>query len=314
MFLTPTRTLPLAHALLLSALLSFCETRTREAGNPSPTARAGVAENGAGVDKFDQHVSRLRTKIPSRDFTIVVQKPFVVVGDGPPEAVRSHADETVGWAVERLKKDFFTKDPPDIIDVWLFKDDASYRKHALELFGDKPNTPYGYYSRADKALVMNIETGGGTLVHELVHPFVEANFPASPPWFNEGLGSLFEACGDVDGHIRGFTNWRLPGLQRAIKTRRVHAFKTLLGMDARTFYSDGIGSNYAQARYLLYYLQEKNLLVKFYREFTANHAGDPTGYKTLQGVLGERDMKAFQEKWEKFVLGLNEDFRLTPVQ
>ena len=35
---------------------------------------------------------------------------------------------------------------------------------------------------------MNISTGGGTLVHEIVHPFIEANFPACPPWLNEGLG------------------------------------------------------------------------------------------------------------------------------
>ena len=26
---------------------------------------------------------------------------------------------------------------------------------------------------------MNISTGGGTLVHEIVHPFIEANFPLS---------------------------------------------------------------------------------------------------------------------------------------
>jgi len=41
---------------------------------------------------------------------------------------------------------------------------------------------------------------------------MEANFPACPPWLNEGMGSLYEQCGDADGHIHGFTNWRLPGL------------------------------------------------------------------------------------------------------
>ena len=41
-------------------------------------------------------------------------------------------------------------------------------------------TPYGYYSAAHRALIMNIATGGGTLVHEIVHPFVRANFPQMP--------------------------------------------------------------------------------------------------------------------------------------
>lgn len=287
--------------------------------NPSAAGRTAHASEVTGakpesVDRFAEHVALLKKRLPSKDFSVVVEPPFVVVGDGPPEAVREHAKETVGWAVNRLKKDFFTKDPPDIIDVWLFKDAASYRKHARELFGDDPDTPYGYYSPRHRALIMNIETGGGTLVHEIVHPFVAANFPECPPWLNEGLGSLFEACGDVDGHIRGFTNWRLPGLQKSIKTRSVPAFKTLLAMDAKTFYGERTGTNYAQARYLCYYLQEKDLLIKFYREFTANSAADPTGYKSLQKVLGEADMEAFQKRWEKFVLDLNEDFRLTPAQ
>ena len=139
----------------------------------------------------------------------------MVIGDETQGAVRERAEGTVKWAVDRLKQDFFANDPKEILDIWLFKDAASYEKHARLLFGETPTTPYGYYSSTHKALIMNIETGGGTLVHEIVHPFMEANFPACPPWLNEGLGSLYEQCGDVDGHIHGFTNWRLPGLQRA---------------------------------------------------------------------------------------------------
>ena len=30
----------------------------------------------------------------------------------------------------------------------------------------------------------------------MVHPFVEANFPDCPAWFNEGLGSLYEQCAE----------------------------------------------------------------------------------------------------------------------
>ena len=39
---------------------------------------------------------------------------------------------------------------------------------------------------------MNIGPGPGTLSHELVHPYMEANFPNVPAWFNEGLASLYE--------------------------------------------------------------------------------------------------------------------------
>ena len=261
---------------------------------------------------FEQHVkdvqTRIKDKLNSNDFSILIQRPFVVVGDEPEQTVQQHATDTVKWAVDHLKKDYFKNDPAEILDIWLFKDDSSYRKNTKLLFGSEPTTPYGYYSRADKALVMNINTGGGTLVHELVHPFMEANFPACPSWFNEGMGSLYEQCGEVDGHIHGYTNWRLPGLQRAIKEKRVPSFETLMAMDARTFYNENRGDNYGQARYLLYYLQEKGLLRKFYEEFVAQQSQDPSGFKTLKKILGESDMGSFQRRWEQYVLGLRQGY------
>jgi hypothetical protein len=261
---------------------------------------------------YARHVEQLKKKLPTREFEIVIEKPFVVVGDGGRRAIEEHARGTVRWAVTLLKKEYFEHDPKHILDIWLFKDSASYNKHATSLFGREPTTPYGYYTPAHKALVMNIETGGGTLVHEIVHPFVEANFPDCPPWLNEGLGSLYEQSGEEDGHIRGYTNWRLPGLQRAIRRGGLNTFERLLAMDGRAFYDDDRGNNYAQARYLCYYLQEHGLLTRFYREFHAARATDPTGFDTLKKVLKETDMDAFQKRWEKFVLGLGED-RLTPV-
>jgi hypothetical protein len=328
------RRLRQAALALTLALGAGCASASSGAGGPAQTSRDANAGRGGGAAArpaatpaagptdadYARHVERLRKKLPSAEFEIVVEKPFVVVGDGGRAAVEEHARGVVRWAVQMLKRDFFARDPAEILDVWLFKDSASYRTHARALFGREPSTPYGYYSPAHKALVMNIETGGGTLVHEIVHPFVEANFPGCPPWLNEGLGSLYEQSGEQDGHIRGYTNWRLPGLQRAVRRGRLTPFQKLLAMDGRAFYDDDDeGTNYAQARYLCYYLQERGLLVRFYHEFhkaRASHkarAADPTGFDTLKKVLGETDMDAFQKRWEKFVLGLGEEFRLTPV-
>lgn len=279
----------------------------------NPTQLSSLKESqplGSFTDAdFASHIEQLKKKISTREFTIIIQAPFVVIGDGAPAAVRAQS-ETVRWAVEKLKQDYFERDPAEILDIWLFKDEASYRRHALSLFNDRPDTPYGYYSSTHRALIMNIETGGGTLVHEIVHPFVEANFPDCPPWFNEGLGSLYEQSGEEQGHIHGYTNWRLPGLQQAIKAHAVPSFKTLMAMDAAAFYNRDKGTNYGQSRYLCYFLQEKGLLVKFYKEFYAHRKDDPTGYKTLQRVLGESDMDAFLARWEKFVLGLSEEFKI----
>jgi hypothetical protein len=250
---------------------------------------------------------RLAKELPDRTFNFVVQKPFVVIGDESPDVVRARAARTVKWAHDMFKAEYFSKDPEGIHEVWLFKDKASYEEGAKALFGQKPHTPYGYYSGDRQALVMNIATGGGTLVHEMLHSYVRSNFPDCPAWFNEGLGSLYEQCGERGGRIVGYTNWRLAGLQKAIREKRVPEFSELCGTTTDQFYGEDKGTNYAQARYLCYYLQEKGLLQKFYREFFRNREKDPSGYETLKRILELKDEKAareFKKQWEEFVMGL----------
>jgi hypothetical protein len=299
---------------------------------------------------YAQRVMQVKSKAPT-GFTFVVQEPFVVAGDGPAAEVRRIATGTIGWAVTRLKQEYFAAEPAEILDVWLFKDDASYRQHTEKIFGDTPHTPFGYYSHQHQALIMNIDTGTGTLVHELVHPFIAADFPQCPSWFNEGLASLYEQCGDHRGRIWGRTNWRLKGLQEAIqpppepeatakdakkedsgepqtpaeKSAAVGAlpakevekqetprpelppFKSLCSTSNFGFYYADRGTNYAQARYLCYYLQQRGLLRTYYHRFRRDVQSDPTGYETLKSVLAisdEAEMDTFFQTWKDWVMQL----------
>jgi hypothetical protein len=283
-----------AGEIPLTALGDGGGADSRPASRPAASSEASSPR----VKDYASHAAALRRR---HAFTVVEEPPFVVIGDAPEGAVRRWATGTVRWAVERLKRDFFEKEPADILDIWLFRDKESYEKNVEVIFGEKPSTPFGYFSPRHKALVMNIATGGGTLVHEIVHPFIHVNFPECPAWFNEGLASLYEQCGDRDGRIVGFTNWRLAGLQEAIREKSLRSFETLLSTTEDEFYEDARATNYAQARYLCYYLQEQGLLVKFYKEFVANAANDPTGVKTLKAVLGVDDLVKFQRAWEAFV-------------
>ena len=258
-------------------------------------------------DAYAAHIQALRAKLDGKKLTgltIRVEEPFVVIGNGTADEVARSAS-TVRWAVERFERDFFTKRPSKILDVYLFADAASYERGVKRLTGSSPTTPYGFYSSSQGALFMNIATGGGTLVHELVHPYVEADFTDAPAWLNEGLGSLFEQSADKDGHIVGLTNWRLTGLQRSISDGdTLPTFHALTHLDDNAFYGDGSGTHYAMARYLMYYLQQNSLLVDFYKKFRAGRAKDPSGYATLVAVLGEKDMAAFQRRWVRYVSAL----------
>jgi len=289
--------------ICISLATGFYLQAARSKNNSRQSSQV-VNRDGFTDDDYKRHVAKLKKKLPHKNFHIVIQKPFVLIGDESLETVKKRADKTVRWATEKLKKLYFTKEPNDILDIWLFKDKESYRKHTRQIFNDRPTTPFGYYSSHHKALIMNIATGGGTLVHEIVHPYIAANFEDCPSWFNEGLASLYEQCGEEDGRIHGYTNWRLRGLQQAIKNGNVPAFKTLCNTTTHEFYNVDKGTNYAQARYLCYYLQQKGLLVKYYRAFRDNVKTDPTGYITLKKVLDTDDMKLFQKTWESYIAKL----------
>jgi hypothetical protein len=252
-------------------------------------------------DPLHARAEALRSELDG-EFTVLVEEPFVVVGDESPGRVERRAKETVRWAVRHLMRDYFPEVPDEPLTIWLFADERSYRRNALRFFGDRPDTPYGYYSPSHRALVMNIATGGGTLVHEIVHPFIEKNFEACPAWFNEGLGSLYEQSSERDGHIVGLTNWRLAGLQSALEKGTVPPLRTLLRTTDRAFYREDPGTNYAQARYVLMYLQEKGLLRSYYRAFRDGH--DPTGHRPMLEVLGVKSLEAFEAEWKEWVLSL----------
>ena len=193
--------------------------------------------------------------------------------------------------------------------VWLFKDKKSYEHHLKKHWKTEPGTPFGFYSAKHDALFMNISTGGGTLVHEMVHPLMESNFPQCPSWFNEGLASLYEQCGEEKGKIMGKTNWRLGGLKTAIKKGTVPPFEKTMSTTTSGFYNQDPGTNYSQSRYLCYYLQERSLLRTYYKEFQKNAKNDPTGLKTLKRVLKITDMEKFQKHWETWVSKLRFGFR-----
>ncbi len=281
------------------------------AATPAVPAPAADPQGSAAADDPAACLAALRARLPDvlgegSRFHAVIEPPFVVLGDGGRAAVERSAAHTVRWAVRLLEQDFFARRPRQVLAIWLFDGADSYRRHARQIFGDIPSTPYGYYSSRHGALIMNIQTGGGTLVHEIVHPYVEADFPRCPAWLNEGLGSLFEQCHEVEGHIRGLTNWRLQGLQEAIREQRMVRLSALVATGTDEFYGPGSGLHYAMARYLLYWLQEQDRLRDFYRAFRQGVGDDPTGATHLRAALGVTDLDAFQPDWERWVLTLRQ--------
>lgn len=250
--------------------------------------------------ELEARAKELEKKLEGQGYTVLVEPPFVVIGDAAAKDVKRITTGFLRSKVALLEKDFFTKRPEKLLEVWLFKNERSFRKGAKKFFGDAPDTPYGYYSPDNNALVMNV-SGLGTLSHELVHPYMEVNFPDVPSWFNEGLASLFEYPGERKGHIIGNVNWRLPNLKKEIKAKTLPKLSVLLSTTTDQFYGANYDA-YAYARYLMYYLQEHGKLQDFYKKFLADKK-DLTGASALKDVLGE-DLETFEAKWRKWVLAI----------
>ena len=116
--------------------------------------------------------------------------------------------------------------------------------------------------------------------------------------------SLFEQCRERDGKISGSLNWRLDGLQRAIAAEQMVSIADLVATSDADFYGMRSGLHYAMARYLLYWLQEKGQLRKFWRDWNATRKQDPTASAALRRALATEDLAAFQVEWQTWVTGL----------
>ena len=242
----------------------------------------------------------------SSGFIIQREGIFTLIGSIPAEEMQEIREQTIRACSEALFHDFFDKRPTHTIKIYLFKNDADYRAYAKKLFNETPTSKYGYYMHQDNRMVMNIATGTGTLVHEMVHALIAVDFPDVPTWLNEGLGSLFEQCYLRGNSIYGLINWRYPAVKKAISVGTLVHLKDLIATSDDEFRDENEALHYAEARYFCMYLQQQGLLRTFYRKFRDGYKESPTGEKFLVETLG-KDLDNAENDWRGWIRGLKSE-------
>jgi hypothetical protein len=258
-------------------------------------------KDSSGLD-HSASVKRLKETLTD-DFIVSGQSYFVIASNLTQSETDKIVSNTIDRSVECFYNDYFSVKPTELTTIFLFKDDNSYRYWAKKLYGDDELSRYGYYIPSEKTMLMNINTGTGTLVHEMTHALVRYDFPDIPSWFNEGLGSLYERCSLNDKIILGYVNWRLPALHDAINDSSYTSLDKLTKTDYNEFYGYNSDVNYSQARYLCMYLQEQGLLKDFYKKFRDTYKDDNTGKSQLEKVIG-KTISSLDEDYVKWVLTL----------
>jgi Protein of unknown function (DUF1570). len=242
-------------------------------------------------------------RVTGDDFLCVQRDEFLVASDLGPGEYEYLVDGVLDFCRIALIDTFFDAmpNPKKTVNIFIFRDYSSYESGLRRFLGMEPISPYGHYGHTQKYIVVNYETGPGTMVHELTHALMSDDFPAAPIWLAEGMASLYEHCrAEGDTSLRGDDNWRLPELKAALAGEYLPPLTRLFTMSPQTFRTENESLNYAQARYFCKYLEELGLLPTVYKEFRSRPQADATGSLFVTRALG-KSIENIDASWRRWI-------------
>lgn len=281
---------------------------------PQPAQKPSEAQPAKPADPpYDfaadsaRRIENAKKELGPKITTAVVSDVFVVIcpkgwqGKACDDSISLMRSSMAGYMNGR-----FGKKPKEAISVYLFGDRVGYESFCTQKYSAPCIAHFGFYTPGERYMVMNAGLGLGTLTHEIVHPLVEADFPNAPTWLNEGVASVFEQPQlPRPGEIHGGKNWRHPYLKRTMLSadKDKARLDKLFGMPDATFRGEWEGLNYATARYVCQWLDERGKLWPFFQKWRDDFANDPTGEKSFTAVTGMTLSEA-NAAWTKWTLAL----------
>ena len=205
---------------------------------------------------------------------------------------------------------FFRYEPLHVCKVIYFENWNAYRRYT-------GSYAYGFYSPSEITITTHAYSGYGTLWHELIHVFVHENMKQDPQqWFNEGFASFYEFANLFGGRVvDGYTNWRMPYLKRAIRSKRLMHLKDFM---KEKWMSGSYG--YSAARFLFCYLYMNNVMGDFVKAYifdlSPRYSGKKLGemaIKKMESLTG-KSINVMHKEYVKLALRLRMNKRLVKVQ
>lgn len=269
---------------------------------PLPATRQSPQNGHRLISECERTAERVRGKL-TNGCSVIVRPPFILGGDGTESQLEEAYDELIAPIARTLAHCYFDTPPNGPITVLLFSSDEAFQEHAQLFDRRRRQEYYGYYLRAERRVMLNTSTGGGTVAHELTHALAHYDFPEMPEWFDEGLASLHEEAefSDDGSTIRGRSNWRINHLLLGLRRGQVRTIEELIeSPQAVRAKLDAV--DYAHARYVCLFLQERKLLADYYRGLRDSNGSDPTGRRTLESLIAPKSLDEFDREFRQWAV------------
>ncbi len=244
-------------------------------------------------------LDELRTQVGPL-FRVARRGPFLIASDIGAEEFSTLVDGVLACCRDCLEHDYFQTQLNQVVTIYVFKNLETYTQGLKNFFAMAPISPYGHYGHRHGYIVVNYDTGPGTLVHELTHALMASDFPEAPIWISEGLASLYEQCRVEGNSLKGEPNWRLPELKDALAAGRMVPLAQLLPMKTGDFRTKNESLNYATSRYFCKYMEEKGQLRQVYNLFRTLKAADATGRLFIEQAFGQ-DLEVIEADFRQWL-------------
>jgi hypothetical protein len=223
---------------------------------------------------------------------------FLVVSLGSQRSAEEHYKKGIANFDNYFKKTYSFQKSNYYITILLTENPIDLIEATNRLYPEaqlKPYVPFlGFYNKKDNLIAA---TGGafgyGTLLHELIHAFVNSDFPEAPLWFNEGLATLYERTQWQGNTLKSLPNWRFDRLRAS----DFSSLEQLVGnINAKRY-------NLAEIRMLLLYFDQLGKTGELYNFIKTNKDS-----LNLASCLQHFDLK--QSKWEEFISNTLQEYQV----
>lgn len=242
----------------------------------------------------------IKSKLDGMGVQLLPKDVFLVVGledSTPPEV---HYEKGIKDFYQYFRNQYFEELPDRLVVVIISSQPHVLVEATRRLYPEVGLPVYapflGYYNPADNLIMATAGRAGyGTLLHEMIHALIEADFPQAPPWFNEGLASLYERTQWTTTRLNALPNWRMDEMRE----ENVRSLRALAQQ------AEGIGLHsheIAEIRLLLLFMDQRQQVDDLYSLMKRKGSTFSLEEAILELGLNEDD-------WRSFVKNTFRDYR-----